>query len=534
MDHNEMGEGNSHQEKISDPEDGHDPIKVNAKPYQIVMLCCFSAALGVGYSAQSAYVTPILAQLGMPLRYLTFVWCSSPIVGLITQPFIGSMSDGCTSKWGRRRPFILAFAIGILLGLLLIGFGRDIGLAILPGKTSVAIALIIIGNGILDYGLDTSQGPARAYLYDVTPEGQEQRAHRICTILMGLANAVGYCICAIDWDELFRRQDGTTPITSVQFVFLISGILSTIAFIVCLFSVHEIPLSKANKQKQLKSQQDVTDDKPSLQNDHDQDVKVITENGEKDNKEKSVSCLRSVYNGFFRLPKELLVLVLINTLSWTGYITFFVIYTDFIGIEIYKGDPTAATNTTEYALYTVGVKTGSWALVGFAIVTGVYALALDVIERYVSARILLLFGYGGVGGLVILMSQITSLPLAVAIGCSVGINFATMFSIPYALVGEYHVYFKNDPRWKDRGFGVDSAILNSCFYVAQLVVAFSVGGIIEAAGSRNAAVLFGGVCYVASGLMSIGITSVPKTECEETESEPKSPKLQMLQKETSI
>ena len=61
---------------------------------------------------------------------------------------------------------------------------------------------------------------------------------------------------------------------------------------------------------------------------------------------------------------------------------------------------------------------------------------------FAGIRILLVFGYGVIGGLVILMSQINSLPLVIAIGCSIGVNFATMFSIPYALVGEYHVYFK--------------------------------------------------------------------------------------------
>ncbi|RDD45625.1 Membrane-associated transporter protein [Trichoplax sp. H2] len=523
--------GNNPQEKIFSPENDHHPIKVNAKPYQIVMLCGFSVATGIGYSAQSAYVTPILAELGMPVRYLTYVWSFSPIVGLITQPFIGSMSDGCTSRWGRRRPFILAFAIGTLIGLLLLGFGKDIGLAILPGKTSVAIALVLIGNGILDYSSDASQSPARAYLCDVTPEGQEQRAHRICTILMGLANVVGFCICAIDWDELFMRDDGTVPITSVQFVFLLSGILSTIAFIVCIFSVREIPLSKVDKQKQIKREQDIADNRPTAQ---DNDVKVITENEENDCNEKPVSCLHSVYNGFVQLPKELLVLVIMNTLSWTGFITFIVFYTDYIGIVIYNGDPTAAANTTEYALYTVGVKTGSWALVGYAAVTGVYALSLDIIERYVSVRILLLLGYGGVGGLIILMSQINSLPLAVTISCSLGISFATMFSIPYALVGEYHVYFKNDPRWKSRGFGFDSAMLNSCTYVAQLIVSFGVGAIIEAAGSRNAAILFSGICYVASGLTSIAVSVLPKSDCDEAESEPKSPKLIVMQQVTSI
>ena len=369
------------QENLPNPEDGSTLRKVNAKPYQMVMLCCFSAALGVGYSAQSAYVTPILARLGVPLRYLTFVWAASPIVGLITQPFIGSMSDRCTSKWGRRRPFILAFAIGILLGLLLIGFGRDIGLAILPSQNTVAIVLIIIGNGILDYGLDASQGPARAYLYDVTPEGQEQRAHIICTILMAAANVVGYTICAIDWDILFTRGDGSVAMTSVQFVFLISGILSTIAFIICLISVEDVPLQKS-KQQPTKNDPIASNAANGI-SDRKVDVEITTTEDHHSESE-SCSCIKSVFRGFIGIPKELMFLVIMNMLSWTGFITFFVIYTDFIGIEVYKGDPTAASNSTAYGLYTAGVKTGSWAFVGYAIVTGIYALSLDFIQRYIS------------------------------------------------------------------------------------------------------------------------------------------------------
>lgn len=380
----ELKDTNKPQGNLPNPEDGSgNPTKVVAKPYQMVMLCCFSAALGIGYSAQSAYVTPILAQLGVPLRYLTLVWASSPIVGLITQPFIGSKSDGCTSRWGRRRPFILAFAIGILLGLLLVGFGRDIGLAILPNQNTFAIVLVIVGNGILDYGLDASQGPARAYLYDVTPEGQEQRAHIICTILMAIANVIGYTICAIDWDSLFVREDGSVAMTSVQFVFLISSVLSTIAFIICLVSVKDVPLQKSKPEKTKNKPDPVASNNTNGISKEKLDVEVITTEDNR-SESKSTSCINSVFGGFIRIPKELWFLVIMNTLSWTGFITYFVIYTDFIGIEVYKGDPTAAINSTAYGLYTVGVKTGSWAFVGYAIVTGVYALSLDFIQNYIS------------------------------------------------------------------------------------------------------------------------------------------------------
>lgn len=40
-------------------------------------------------------------------------WLISPILGFFLQPIVGMWSDTCRSRWGRRRPFILAFAIGM-------------------------------------------------------------------------------------------------------------------------------------------------------------------------------------------------------------------------------------------------------------------------------------------------------------------------------------------------------------------------------------------------------------------------------------
>jgi hypothetical protein len=46
--------------------------------------------------------------------------------GLIMQPVVGVLSDGCKSKWGRRRPFLLGGSIVVVLSLLAIGWTREI------------------------------------------------------------------------------------------------------------------------------------------------------------------------------------------------------------------------------------------------------------------------------------------------------------------------------------------------------------------------------------------------------------------------
>lgn len=64
---------------------------------------------------------------GLPEQYYSLTWFLSPILGLIFTPLIGSASDRCTLKWGRRRPFILALCVGLLMGVALFLNGSLIG-----------------------------------------------------------------------------------------------------------------------------------------------------------------------------------------------------------------------------------------------------------------------------------------------------------------------------------------------------------------------------------------------------------------------
>lgn len=69
------------------------------------------------YAVEAAFVTPVLLSVGLPRSLYSLVWLISPILGFLLQPIIGSASDYCRSRWGRRRPYILVLGVLMLVGL---------------------------------------------------------------------------------------------------------------------------------------------------------------------------------------------------------------------------------------------------------------------------------------------------------------------------------------------------------------------------------------------------------------------------------
>ena len=73
------------------------------------------------------FIVCFLYYVGLPEKYYSFTWMFSPILGIFTGPILGSRSDNCRSRFGRRRPFILFLVLGSMFGLTLLIFNEDLG-----------------------------------------------------------------------------------------------------------------------------------------------------------------------------------------------------------------------------------------------------------------------------------------------------------------------------------------------------------------------------------------------------------------------
>jgi len=67
-----------------------------------------------GWGLQMANLSPIYAKLGAEADKIPMLWLAAPMTGLIVQPSIGSMRDRTWGRLGRRRPYFLVGAAGLV------------------------------------------------------------------------------------------------------------------------------------------------------------------------------------------------------------------------------------------------------------------------------------------------------------------------------------------------------------------------------------------------------------------------------------
>uniref|UniRef100_A0A3B3ZDS9 Uncharacterized protein n=1 Tax=Periophthalmus magnuspinnatus TaxID=409849 RepID=A0A3B3ZDS9_9GOBI len=194
------------------------------------------------YAMETALVTPVLLRIGLPEQYYSLTWFLSPVLGLFFTPLIGSTSDRCTLRWGRRRPFILALCVGVLLGVALFLNGALIGLSVgdTAGSQPIGIALTVIGVIVLDFCADAADGPIRAYLLDVADTEEQDMALNIHAFSAGLGGAVGYMLGGLDWTgtalgQAFKAQE--------QVLFMFTAVVFIISVTLHMFSIPEQPIS---------------------------------------------------------------------------------------------------------------------------------------------------------------------------------------------------------------------------------------------------------------------------------------------------
>ncbi|MEQ2161120.1 hypothetical protein GOODEAATRI_006423 [Goodea atripinnis] len=196
---------------------------------------CILFGIEFSYAMETAYVTPVLLQMGLPDQFYSL-------------PLIGAWSDRCTSRFGRRRPFIFALAVGALVGLSLVLNGRDMGgvLADTASNHKWGIILTVCGVVLMDFSADSADNPSHAYMMDVCSPEDQDRGLNIHALLAGLGGGFGYIVGGINWDQ---TQFGRSMGGQLRVIYLFTSITLVIATAMTLMSIPERPLPKSQPNR---------------------------------------------------------------------------------------------------------------------------------------------------------------------------------------------------------------------------------------------------------------------------------------------
>jgi MFS family permease len=117
-------------------------------------------------------------------RALLVTTIGGAIIAVLVQPTIGSISDYTTSRWGRRKPYIL---IGSLLDVAFL-----VGIAASNDLLSIAAFITL-----LQFSSNFAQGPFQGYVPDLVPAKQVGLASALVGLFQILGNITGFAIGAI-------------------------------------------------------------------------------------------------------------------------------------------------------------------------------------------------------------------------------------------------------------------------------------------------------------------------------------------------
>lgn len=208
-------------------------LSLLSKPW-IYLMCAGDFGLAfvwvIKYAVTSSYVRQALG--GGPF-VSHVVWSLGPLSGLIAAPVVGALSDRCKSRIGRRRPYIAGGMLAALFGMAIFASARRL----VGGRTGPpAVAVAVIGFAMLDFASNVIMFPSRALLGDLVPAEQQHDVQSAAAVIASVAEIVAGAYM-FSWDE---------PVTHIERIFFIAGIMLTLSVSLSLIVCREKPLCATN------------------------------------------------------------------------------------------------------------------------------------------------------------------------------------------------------------------------------------------------------------------------------------------------
>jgi maltose/moltooligosaccharide transporter len=470
-----------------------------------------------GFALQNANTSRIFETLGASPSSLALFWSAAPITGLIVQPIIGFYSDRTWHPtWGRRRPY---FAVGALLA--------SLGLCLMPNAYMLWMAVGVLW--IMDASINISMEPFRAFVGDMLPPSQRTTGFAMQSFFIGIGAIVASFLPYIftNWFGISNTAPAGEIPDSVKYSFYIGAFMLFTAVMWTVFTTKEYPPEPhhdnlRNREKRKIDNEEGT--KTKLQKvglillsigvvltsiikymELEKELYVLgaglvifgiihllavmyIRQG------RSYLGLVHIVKDFNSMPKTMVQLSYVQFFSWFALFSMWIYTTPAVTSYIYN------TNEPSSSAYNEGAD---WVSLLFGIYNGIAAIAalfLPVLAKYTSRRVTHFIALlcGGLGLISFLFITNPNMLLFSMVG--VGIAWASILSIPYAMLSG------SLPPEK---MGYYMGVFNFFIVIPQIIASTVLGFVLKTAfgGQTIYIIVFGGACMIVAALLSLMVRS---------------------------
>ena len=141
----------------------------------------------IAYALQSANISRIFATLGADPHNLSYFWILPPLMGILVQPIVGTLSDKTWCRFGRRIPYLFVGATLAVLVMCLLPNAGSLGLTVGGAMIFGLIALMF-----LDTSINMAMQPFKMLVGDMVNEEQKTKSYSIQSFLCNAGSIAGY------------------------------------------------------------------------------------------------------------------------------------------------------------------------------------------------------------------------------------------------------------------------------------------------------------------------------------------------------
>ena len=437
--------------------------KPNLSFWQLWNLSFGFFGVQIAYALQSANISRIFATLGADPHKLSYFWILPPLMGIIVQPIVGTLSDKTWTRFGRRIPYLFIGAAVAVLVMCLLPNAGSLGMAV-----STAMVFGLLSLMFLDTSINMAMQPFKMLVGDMVNEKQKTLAYSIQSFLCNAGSIAGYVFPFLFTFLGISNQAplGVIP-DSVVYSFYIGAAILILCVIYTTAKVKEMPPKEYAEYHSLK-------------------------NPENEQKTGWITLLKNAPATFWKVG-------LVQFFCWFAFMYMWTYTNGTVAANCWNVDMLAhdATTTAGYQ------EAGNWVGILFAIQAIGSVVWATVLPQFKNRKLayalsLILGGIGFVMAAYIHNQYVMFIPL-ILIGCA----WAAMLAMPFtfvtnALEGYGHM-------------GAYLGLFNGTICIPQIIAAAVGGLLLHMVGSEQSHMMIVAGVALVLGALSVTVIKEHRT-----------------------